>query len=111
MEPKYQEELRLYLLEEAPFPANAVSAVFVSPSPVPPPSAGYPERLPEQLHINYRFYVPGLWFLLIQGEELSDDTRKMCILRSPLHPLCLYVGADALVHAIQYNLYMENNTR
>src|SRR6266480_5799613 len=88
MEPKYQEELRLYLLEEAPFPANAVSAVFVSPSPVPPPSAGYPERLPEQLHINYRFYVPGLWFLLIQGEELSDDTRKMCILRSPLHPLC-----------------------
>jgi len=111
IESKYGEELRCYLLGKATFPANATSLVYVSASRVPPLSAGYPERLQEESHVNYRFFVAGLWFLLVFGEELSDDIRKMCILRSPVHPLSQYTGADALVHAIEYNLYLENKAR
>ena len=108
IESKYQEELRQYLLGNASFPESAASVVYVSPSRIPPLSAGYPECHQEESHANYRFYVAGLWFLLLLGEELSDDSRKMCILRSPVHPLCLYAGGDALVHAIEYNLYLES---
>ena len=108
IELKYQEELRLYLLGRGDFPADAVSVVYVSPSPVPPLSAAYPERLDEGTYVNYRFYVPGLWFQLVLGEQLIEDTRNMCILRSPFHPLCLYIGGDALVHAIELTLYMKN---
>lgn len=108
---EYEEGLRLYLLKEADFPANAVSVVYLSPSEVPLPTAVYPERLDEGTHVNYRFYVPGLWFQLVLGEQLAEDTRKMCILRSPFHPLCVDGRGDTLVHEIGLNLYMQNERR
>ena len=107
MAPHYLEKLRRYLLGKASFPADAVSAIYVSPSREPPLSAGYPERIADEKPLWYRFYVPGLWFLLLMG-DLTEDQRNMCILRSPFHPIALYVGGDALVHQISYNLYIEN---
>jgi hypothetical protein len=111
MKPDYLEQLRLFLLGEAAFPVNAVSALYVSPSAIPPLSAGYPERVADESPVYYRFYVPGLWLLLVMGEDLSEDTRKMCILRSPVHPIALYTGGDALVHQIGYSLYWNNRGR
>jgi hypothetical protein len=109
---KIQEELRLYLLGEGPFPSDAVSCVYISTLATPQLSIGFPEALPEEnSNLLYRFYIPGLWFFLLVGENLTEDNRKMCILRSPFHPLCLYVGADALAHSIAYRLYMHDKHR
>jgi hypothetical protein len=105
---KYQEELRLFLLGLGSFPQRAVSVVYVSTSEVPPLMVGYPDSLHDEDRDTHRFYVPGVWFHVVLGENLSDDTRKMCILRSPVHPICLHVSADSLVHQIGFNLYWNS---
>lgn len=108
---KVQEELRLYLLGEAPFPLTAVSCVYISTQETPQLSVGFPDTLPEGSNQLYRFYIPGIWFLLLSGESLTQDNRNMCILRSPFHPICLYIGADALALSIAYNLYLNDKHR
>jgi hypothetical protein len=102
---KYQEELRLFLRGRAPFPHNAVSVVYVSTSEVPPLTTGFPDSLQDGGRHIHRFYVPGIWFRLVFGNTIPEDTRKMCILRSPVHPICLHVMGDALIHQIGFNLY------
>jgi hypothetical protein len=111
-----QEEFRRYLLGTAPFPLSAVSIVYVSTSEVPPLTVVFPDSLHDvgiDIHRFYiaRFYIPGLWFHLLLGEGLTDDLRQMCILRSPVHPIGLYVQGDALVHAIAFSLYWSSKTR
>ncbi len=104
----YQEELRQYLLGNAPFPKNVVSVVYVSTSDVPPLMAGYPDSLRDGPKDIHRFYIPGIWFHMVLGKGLSEDNRQMCILRSPVHPICLHVMGDALIHQIGFNLYWNN---
>jgi len=82
--------------------------VNVSPSDVPPPTAGYPDSLHDEHQDIHRFYIPGIWFHLVLGERLSDDTRQMCILRSPVHPICLLVMGDELIHEINFTLYWNS---
>jgi hypothetical protein len=105
---KSQEELRLFLLGQAPFPQNAVSVVCVSTSEVPPLTTGFPDSLLNGDKNIHRFYVPGIWFHVVLGENLPEDNRQMCILRSPVHPICLHVIGDALVHQIGFNLYWNS---
>jgi len=105
--PTYKEELRLYLLGR-PFPQNAVATVYVSTLDAPLLLAGFPDSLAEDSIQVHRFYIPGIWFLLLLGENIPEESRKMCILRSPFHPICLYVGTDALLHEISYKLYINN---
>jgi len=108
---EYHEQLRQYLLGTAPFPPNVVSIVYVSTSDVPPLTAGFPDSLRDGgIHIH-RFYIPGLWFHLVLGKSLTDDHRQMCILRSAVHPICLHVLGDALVHSIGFSLYSNSKTR
>jgi hypothetical protein len=104
---EYQEELRRYLVGEVEFPENAACVIYISTSQTPPLSAGYPDSLQDGSVSIHRFYVPGVWFLLVFG-DLTDDQRKMCILRSVNHPLCLLVHGDALAHSICFNLSMTN---
>jgi hypothetical protein len=106
-----QEELRQYLLGTAPFPASVVSMVYVSTSDVPPLTAGFPDSVFNVGIDTHRFYIPGLWFHLMLGEGLTDDHRRMCILRSPVHPISLSVLGDKLVHAIAFSLYWTSKTR
>jgi hypothetical protein len=108
---RYQEELRLFLLGQEGFPQNAVSVVYVSTSELPPLTAGFPDSLLDGDKEVHRFYIPGLWFHLVLGDDLPDDTRKMCILRSPVHPICLHSMGDALVHEIGFSLYLNNKRR
>lgn len=108
---EYQEQFRLFLLGDASFPQNAVSVVYVSTSDVPPLTAGYPDSLHDPDRDIHRFYIPGLWFHLVLGESLSDDTRKMCVLRSPVHPIRLWVGSDQLVHKIGFTIYWNDKLR
>ncbi|MFB3813496.1 MAG: hypothetical protein ACE14L_05235 [Terriglobales bacterium] len=107
---KHREELRQYLLGTASFPQNAASVVHVSTSDVPPLTAGFPDSLHDVNIDMHRFYIPGIWFHVVLGKGLTSDHRQMCILRSPVHPICLDVMGDALVHAIGFNLYWSSKT-
>ncbi len=105
-----QEELRLYLLGGA-FPQNATLTVFIISGIEPLPVALFPEILDEDsARVTYRFYIPGIWFLLLLGKGITNDDRKMCILRSPSHPICLSTCADALPGQISYELYTHKKT-
>ena len=106
--PKCQEELRLFLLGQRSFPVGAASVVYVSTLKVPPLMVEYPDSVHDGERDIHRFYVPGIWFHFVLGEKLSEDTRKMCILRSPAHPICLLVNADSLLHQIGLNLYWNS---
>jgi hypothetical protein len=106
-----QDELRQYLLGTAALPANVVSMVYVSTSDVPPLTAGFPDSILNVGIDIHRFYIPGLWFHLVLGQGLTDDHRRMCILRSPVHPISLSVLGDKLVHAIAFSLYWTSKTR
>jgi hypothetical protein len=108
MEPEYQEQLRRYLLGEADFPEDAISVVYFSPAEIPALHALYPQVLEEQGYRNYRFYVPGIWFLIAIGDGLTDDIRKMCILRSSIHPINTLVQAENLIHAMGINMYFHH---
>jgi hypothetical protein len=111
MHPEQQEQFRLYLKGDADFPANAISVEFFSRSEPPPLHALYPEVLEERGYCNYRFYVPGLWFQIALGEGLTDDARKMCILRSPFHPINVLVQADNLIHEMAIKMYFDHKNR
>jgi hypothetical protein len=108
MERENQEQLRRYILGEADFPENAISVVYFSPAEIPALHTLYPESLEEQGYRIYRFYVPGLWFLIGMGEGLTEDIRKMCILRSPIHPINTLVQAETLIHAMGINMYFHH---
>src|SRR5262249_23564218 len=83
--PKYKEELRLYLLGEAAFPANAVVWVSVVPS------AGlsstftpaYGEKDQIRQFWKYRFTLLGITFIFLLGNRLDWQARLMCTYRSP----------------------------
>jgi hypothetical protein len=49
MNKDYLEQLRVFLLGKAAFPANAASILYVSPSAIPPLSVGYPERVAQEI--------------------------------------------------------------
>jgi hypothetical protein len=92
--PKYEEELRLYLLGEAAFPTNAVVWVSVVPS------AGlwdtftpaYGEKDPRMQFWKYRFTLLGITFLFLLGNRLDPQARRMCTYRSS--EKWIYSGED-----------------
>ena len=45
---------------------------------------------------------------MVLGEGLQHDNRQMCILRSPVHPICLDARGDALIHQIGFELYWNS---
>jgi hypothetical protein len=108
---RYQEEFRLFLLGEAPFPENAISIVYVSTSEIPPLMAAYPDSLRDDHKHIHRFHIPGIWSHIVIGKNLSEDNRRMCILRSPDHPICLYVKGDELIHNIGLSLFLNSKNR
>lgn len=108
--PRHKEELRSFLLGGS-FPQDAALAVYIPTFDPPPLMVCFPESLADNSIREYRFYIPGFWFLLFFGEKLSDEHRKWCILRSPFHPICSYAGADALLGQIGLNLYKNQWNR
>lgn len=101
----HQEQLRRYLLG-GPFPQGAVFSIFLVSTTAPLPLALFPESVDENsARVTFRFYIPGIWFLLLLGDNISSDDQNMCILRSAFHPICLSGCADALPVRISHTLY------
>lgn len=82
----YEEQLRRYLLDEAPFPEDAVMIVAVSSAMEPMRNMVivFPFLKTRQAGFRqYRFTVPGLTYQLFVGKGLPKDLRRLCSLRSP----------------------------
>jgi len=96
---RYEEELRLFLLDKEPFPTNAVVWVSVSDLgqeelvrtivfPYGGKSEGY--------HL-YQFAIPGLRFHFFLGNSIPPLMRRMCAFHSPEHLIYLTNKVDAAI--------------
>jgi hypothetical protein len=78
----YQEELRLYLLGEAGFPANGRLFVNVSSddrTDVATPPGGKHLKVGRHEGPYYKFYIPGILFTLILGRELAQECDAIAL--------------------------------
>ena len=82
---KYEESIRLFLLNGAPVPPNISLLISVWPwkNPQPPIAFHTPvgKRSPDW-H-SYSFYIPGLDFKLVVGKGISPQLRKMSAFVTP----------------------------
>lgn len=82
---KYEEPIRLFLLNGAPVPPNISLLISVWPwkNPQPPIAFHTPvgKRTPDW-H-SYSFYIPGLNFKLVVGKGISSLLRKMSAFATP----------------------------
>jgi hypothetical protein len=83
------EELRLYLLGKAGFPANAALFVYVSlaSDPIPVRANMNPPKFysPAEGQPFHRFLVCGITFDLFVGASVTNDERESCFVRSSAH--------------------------
>jgi len=90
--PKYQEEIRAYLLGDAGFPQNAAVMFLVSALPRPHLSFNFPDTTRIDSSHAHTLHIPGLMFQLGLGGQPSAGARETCIVRSEIHPIfvCKY---------------------
>jgi hypothetical protein len=92
---RYEEELRLWLLDLGDFPQDGVLWVSlgVSPNPTPAFCTPYTERR-DRYH-QHRFVIPGIMFHLFLGKKIDPILRLMCLLRSPGHAITMGEKVDS----------------
>lgn len=81
----YAEQLRCYLLDEAPFPEDAVLVVVVSSGMEAMRNMVIVFPFFKNRHAGfrqYRFTVPGITYQLFVGKGLPKDMRGLCSVRS-----------------------------
>jgi hypothetical protein len=84
----YAELLRLYLLDEAPFPTDTISlTVFVSMREPPLLGMHFPvtEAQQEQFMRIHRFHIPGVQFIMSCSKYLRVDQVRGSIAAHPYH--------------------------
>lgn len=80
----YEEALRLFLRDEAPFPTDIVILAGVAQASTLENFTALPTMIGRDGHYRvYWFKVPGITFLLLVGRALSTGHRELCIIRSP----------------------------
>ena len=95
--PKYQKELRAYLLGDAGFPQNAAVMLIVSGLPRPHLSFNFPDTIRIDSSHAHTLHIPGLTFQLGLGGQPSAGARETCIVRSELHPIFVSKDGDERV--------------
>ena len=93
----YQEEIRLYLLDQGPFPQRAALNVLVSTKDVPLLAAHFPLSERADRLIRHRLWVPGIQFLLALGKEVDDQLRTGCIAHGKDNPIFTSDAADVVI--------------
>lgn len=79
----YEEQLRLYLLGQAPFPTDIVIRMFVAvKADTKDQFATTPVRLDVRGYHRYEFIIPGLQFAIVLGQQMPTEARGACLLRS-----------------------------
>lgn len=82
------EALRLYVHGEADLPKTIALCVTVDSSPVVWQAMNEPYRAENCLGFKrYVFYVPGVFFQLLIGEDVQDAMMANCINANPLRPV------------------------
>lgn len=100
----YEEPTRAYVRAqgEASFPSNMCLMVTVLPPPKIPLLLGVPVRgLNGDGYRNFRFYVPGIQFVLSVGKAVE---REVCFVSNPARPIWVHDIED-LVNAIPARMY------
>ena len=83
----YEDALRLYLLDQSPFPENVALTVWVSTADVPLFATHFPISERTETSIVHRFYIPGIQFMLSLGKQLDDSIRRCCIATGVGNPI------------------------
>lgn len=102
----YEEKLRNFVREpqERSFPENVALMIVVQPPPNIPILASLPVRAPGGDGFrNFRFYVPGIQFVMSVGKCVERDTCFYC---HPLHPIWVQDIASA-VNDIPRRMYQR----
>lgn len=86
---KYGEEFRRFLVGKGKFPRQA--ALFVGMSPPEKAVVGFmmPHFRGVGTFHQFIFYVPGIFFVLNVGKQITDFDRQLCFYSDPLHPIIL----------------------
>ena len=90
----YEKALRLYLLDQAPFPKKAALHILVSPAQNPRDGILFPSTYREKPFHCHGFSIPGITFALSLG-NISDEERDECAIHS--NTVLLTNKADELV--------------
>lgn len=102
----YEERLREFVHSPrtGPLPDGIALLIAVLPPPKISMLADIPNRGPngDGFH-NFRFYVPGIQFILSVGNGIDHET---CFQSNPLHPICLANIADQVERGPR-RLYIE----
>jgi hypothetical protein len=102
--PKYQEEIRKYLLGDAGIPQNAALMVLVSALPRPHVSFNFPDTIRVGSSHVHTLQIPGLTFQLALGGQPSAGVRESCIVRSEFHPIVVCEDGDERAQRIVLRL-------
>lgn len=100
----YEDPTRAYVQApcENSFPDNMSLTVTVLPPPKIPLLLGVPVRGPNgDGYRNFRFYVPGIQFVLSVGKTVD---REVCFVTNPAHPIWVHDIED-MVNAIPTRMY------
>jgi hypothetical protein len=102
----YEKPLREHVLaaKDHPFPKNMALLVTLLPPPKIPLLLSSPARGPNGDGFrNFRFYVPGIQFVLSVGKTLDTE---VCFISNPLHPICVSDIAEKVI-AIPRRMYFR----
>ena len=98
------EELRKYLVGDAPFPGDVSLTVVLSASPTPLQATSLPNAtFKSSNHEQFDFYMPGMGFTLLTG-NVPEGLKAISVSRSPhciaIDPLLdQRINAAAVKHA------------
>jgi hypothetical protein len=93
--PKYQEQIRRYLLADAYFPENAAVMLLVSGLKRPAIVFNFPDTIRIEASHAHTLQIPGLTFQLSLGAQRSAGVSESCVVRSEFHPLFVCRDGDA----------------
>ena len=98
---KYEESIRVFLLNGAPMPPDCSLLISVWPwrNPQPPIAFHTPVGKRDQNWHTYSFYIPGLDFKLAIGKGLSPILRRMSAFVAPER--YIYASEDGATEMMQ----------
>ena len=104
---KYEEDLRTYLLGQAPFPQNAAFEMVVLER-----GGEYainPLSRNDQGHHEHRFTIPGLTFILYLGGRIQQEAMTLNLAPVPQRYVFIYPQAEDIQIAQLVGLYQGRN--
>jgi hypothetical protein len=93
----YEEQFRMYLLDEAQFPKAAAMWVWVSSYKEPSRALSTPHSA-RQLNCHlHSFDIPGMRFTLVVGQAIPDWARFLCVLNGQDQPVLVSDAPDDIL--------------